>query len=559
MPQVSYALRDDPCSIYLLQDAGNKYDKYCQIAVFCRSIIRPEFFRQYISFAPFVGAYEKNHNDVTKVRFSIEDNELAPSSNYVAMIDSEVEFNVNPSVIKQLSRDYIPSFTVKSYFNFFSNCKTGFLLFLRVYKVNQELPSSLLENGVRGGSKILRFYDEHGDKKSVDIDGLMPVVSDNKFSYLKDEILHMLKVSNAFITLFDNTDEGLERLQKRIEVERLFSGIHQFWEYHYVDWLKDDSPENDEPDMAQLDYDEIFREVLKICPGMIVTIDYIKKIQPARRGEYDYLFNIIFNDEKDKELAVSRLFDVSLRSAVKAALYAYQKQNIELEDAFQVCCIGLITAIQRYNDSVKGLFPSYASMWMQQLLSRECSPYDYNVRVPAHFAETLNNIIRLLEKNVGVSDFKTVEFTELYHLLLKYTKDNGKALTLSLIIYYIILPPISIEEIIDSESDDVNIYGEKYLDNSLYISDEIYLDDVFYDVFQENLRSNINNVLNVLSERERDIILHRFGLNGFRESTLEEVGELYGVTRERIRQIEAKALRRLRIKRYAKFFDFVTD
>lgn len=555
MPQVSYALRDDPCSIYLLQDAGNKYDKYCQIAVFCRSIIRPEFFRQYISFAPFVGAYEKNHNDVTKVRFSIEDNELVPSNNYVAMIDSEVEFNVNPSVIKQLSRDYIPSFTVKSYFNYFSNCKTGFLLFLRVYKVNQELPPSLLENGVRGGSKILRFYDEHGDKKSVDIDGLTPVVSDNKFSYLKDEILHMLKVSNSFITLFDSTNEGLERLQRRVEVERLFSGVHQFWEYRYVDWLKEESSENNEPDMAHLDYDEIFREVLKICPGMAATIDYIKKVQPVRRGEYDYLFNIIFNDEKDKELAISRLFDVGLRSAVKAALYAYQKQNVELEDAFQVCCIGLITAIQRYNVSVKGLFPSYASMWMQQLLSRECSPYDYNVRVPAHFAETLNNIIRLLEKKVGVSDFKTVEFTELYHFLLKYTKNNDKALRLSFVIYYIILPPISIEAIIDSESDDENNYNEKYLDKNLCISDDDYLDIAF----QEILRSDVNNLISVLTERQREVIQYRFGLNGLGELTLEEIGKLYGVTRERVRQIEVKAIQRIQGKRASLLRDFITD
>lgn len=528
MPQVSFALRDDPCSIFLLQDAGTKYEDYCQIAVFSRNIIRPEFFRQYLSFAPFVGVYEKVHNDVTKVRFSIEDNQLVPSYNYVAMIDSEVEFTVTTSVIKQFSRNFIPSFTVKSFLDYFFDCKTGFLLFLRVYKVNQELPPSLLENGVRGGSKILRLYDHDGNRKFVDIDGLVPVISDNKFSYLKNEILHMLKIDNAFIASFDSTDDGLKKLQKRADVDRLFSGNHQYWENQYMGWLNDDSSDDSEFDRAKLDYDEIFREVVKICPGMTGIVDYVKNIQAARLGEYDYLFNILFTNSDNKDFAFSRLFDVTLRSAVKNALYAYQKDGIDLEDAFQTCCIGIIFAIKKYNDSVKGLFPSYAAMWMQQILGRKYSIYDCNVRVPVHYYDFINNVLTQLEKIVGVIDFKTISFSELYNLLLKHTDCNSVD---ALRVCYITIPALSIEDIIEDENDDL----------SMVFSSENFVDDVLETLSY----SKVQEAFSVLTPKEKDVIFRRFGFNGLEESTLEQVGQLLGVTRERIRQIEVKAKRKI--------------
>lgn len=125
MVQVAYALREDQNSIFLLQDAGRHYDKYCQITVFGRNIIRPEFFRQYMYFAPFTGYNGKYRGGVTDIMMSIEDNSCVPTSNYVAVIDTEVEFRVTPSVIRQLSREHMPAWGIKPYLDYFSDRKSG--------------------------------------------------------------------------------------------------------------------------------------------------------------------------------------------------------------------------------------------------------------------------------------------------------------------------------------------------------------------------------------------------------------------------------------------------
>ena len=526
MAQVSYALREDPNSIFLLQDAGRRYEKYCQIAVFGRHIVRPEFFQQYLYFAPHTGANGKYRGSATDVQMSIEDNGYTPMCDYVAVIDSEVEFKVTASVIRQLSKDYMPAWGVKSYLDYFSDRKSGIMLFLRVFKVNQALSPTYLEKGIRGSAQILKLYDDRGEEVVLPIDGIEPVISDNKFSYLKDEILHLLKVENALLAFYDGTEKGLNSLQERVIADRHIQGTQERWRNRHLQWLYDDSDDADF-DMAQLDYEAIYQEVIDICPNMEGIIDYARNIKAARLGEYDYhLEKIHAHSEKESE-AFSRLFDMSLRSAIKTALNYHKRYGIDIEDVFQEACIGVIMAIQKHNENVEGLFPSYVAAWTRQIITRDLQIYDYTVRVPVHYRERISQVLKQLSGVFEWSDIETISYVELYHLLLKYSDcDEDEANR----IVYVLYPAESVEELVNDEENE-----------SLFARNDSSLHDIIeamsYDI--------IGEALNRLTERERNIIVHRFGFNNNPETTLEDIAQMYGLTRERIRQIESKAKRKI--------------
>ncbi|KHM52070.1 RNA polymerase sigma factor, sigma-70 family [Anaerovibrio lipolyticus DSM 3074] len=524
MAQVSYALREDQNTIFLLQDAGKRYNKYCQIAVFGRNIIRPEFFRQYMYFAPYTGNSGKYYGSVTDVRLSIEDNDYVPGSNYVAVIDSEVEFKVTPSVIRQLSKEYMPAWGVKSYLDYFNDRKSGILLFVRVFEVNQALPQFYLEKGIRGSSQVLKLYDEYGSETSFTVDEIRPVISDNKFSYLKDEILHMMKVEGAFIALYDNTERGLNDLQERVIADRQIQGTHRRWENRHLQWLESD--DDSDFDMAQLDYEAIYQEVLDICPGMQGIIDYVRNIQAARLGEYDYYLKDIHKYYDPKGAAFARIFDMSIRSAVKSALYHSNQYRINVEDAFQEACIGVITAIRKHSDTVEGLFPSYVSMWMRQVLNRNLAPYDYNFRIPVHHGTRISQVLKQVSKVFDMSEVENISFGELYYLLLNYSDcDVDEAKRTAGILY----PAESMEEILKNPENE-----SLFVDNSQ-----------LNEINESLLNEMVHDALSILTQREREIILNRFGFGSYKESTLEDIGNMFGITRERIRQIEAKAMRKM--------------
>ncbi len=529
MALVSYALREDPNSIVLLQDAGRRYDNYCQIAVFQRNIIRPEFLRQYLYFAPYTATNSKYRGSITDVQISIEDRGYTPMYNYVAIIDSEVEFSVTASVIRQLSKDYMPAWGVKSYLDYFSDRKSGIILFLRVYKVNQTVPQSYLEKGIRGGSQVLKLYNELGEDVSLPIDGIEPVISDNKFSYLKNEILHLLKIENALIVFYDNTEKGLNSLHERVIANKHIKGTHERWRDSHLQWQYDDSDDDSDFDMAQLDYEVIYQEVMDICPNMKSIINYARNIKAARLGEYDYhLSDIHTHSEKESE-AISRLFDMSFRAAIRDALNYHKRYGVDIEDAFQVACIGVVNAIQKHNEDVEGLFPSYAAIWIWRVLMRDLSIYDRNVRIPAHYQERISQILKQIPNAFEWSDIRYISYVDFYHLILQYSDcDEDEAYRVACILY----PAESFEEFISNEENE-----------TFFAKEDNYLQSVMESASYKPVR----DALDRLSERERSVITHRFGFNGESESTLEELGQMYGLTRERIRQIESKAKKKIEV------------
>jgi RNA polymerase primary sigma factor len=251
--------------------------------------------------------------------------------------------------------------------------------------------------------------------------------------------------------------------------------------------------ESDDVDRAQTDYESIFKEALTISPGLRFFIDYTRVVRPPQAREWQMLMPQM---KSGNVYAFNRLFDMYLRVVIKIALRFHNEGNIELDDAIQEGAMGLIRAIRQYDASKHGNFGSYAPLWVQQYINRAIADKGRTIRLPVHALESMKK--EQQEKHTLAGVFK--DTLSLDALL----EDNSDF------------------DVID-ENGDVEETVEKYA-----------------------LREEIIAVLSQLTKKEQDILCLRCGLIGDRECTLEEIGEIYNVTRERIRQIESKALRKLR-------------
>lgn len=525
MAKAYLALREDISTICMLESAGSIYTDICQVSTFARNLLKPDYIGKYMYFYPYSAKY---NGEVTKLQMELEDHGVTPDPHYVAKIESEVEFRIDYSAIRHIAKEYMPEWDAVSYLNYFTGRTSGFLLFLKVYRVSDPLDPKYFEKGSHGSFQVFNLYDPADNEIEVFIKDSQPIISDNKFNYLKDEMIHQLKVDDVFIAEYSNTEQGINKLKNRYEADKELRGTRKSWRNRHLQWLEEgrEGDSDEEFDMAQLDYDAICNEVERICPSMQPVVEWIKGLQAARLGEYDYcLRNVHEKNEKAHESA-ERVFEMSVRSALNVALNTYKRDGIDLEEAFQEACLGIWISIGKHHEEVKGLFPSYCSTWMMQNMHRSLPYFQPNCRYPVHYAEYVRRVLAQLESVVGELKFYSLEPGELYKLLRENTYcDEENALRLS----YLLIPPESIESMIEQgENEELSDHGEEVMrvDDSLAAEDTLQM-------------------LDLLNEREKTVIEMRYGLNGYSALTLQEIGDKMGVTRERVRQIESKARRKI--------------
>nr|WP_237281796.1 RNA polymerase sigma factor [Streptomyces griseochromogenes] len=291
---------------------------------------------------------------------------------------------------------------------------------------------------------------------------------------------------------------------------------------------------------------DLFRQYLREI-GRIPLLTAAEEVELARRVEAG-----LFAEEKlsgapdlDSRLALDldrlvvlgrmakrRLIEANLRLVVSVAK-RYVGRGLTMLDLVQEGNLGLIRAVEKFDYARGYKFSTYATWWIRQAMSRALADQARTIRVPVHVVELINRVVRVQRRMLQERGYEP-------------THDEVAA--------HLDLPPERVSEVLRLAQEPVSLHAPVGEEDDVALGDLIEDGDAASPVESAAfllLREHLEAVLSTLGERERKVVQLRYGLADGRPRTLEEIGRLFGVTRERIRQIESKTLNKLRDHAFA--------
>ncbi|MEV6052019.1 RNA polymerase sigma factor [Streptomyces sp. NPDC052107] len=291
---------------------------------------------------------------------------------------------------------------------------------------------------------------------------------------------------------------------------------------------------------------DLFRQYLREI-GRIPLLTAAEEVELARRVEAGLFAEekLINTPDLDSQLALDldrlvvlgrmakrRLIEANLRLVVSVAK-RYVGRGLTMLDLVQEGNLGLIRAVEKFDYARGYKFSTYATWWIRQAMSRALADQARTIRVPVHVVELINRVIRVQRRML---------------------QERGYEPTPEEVAAHLDLPPERVSEVLRLAQEPVSLHAPVGEEDDVALGDLIEDGDAASPVESAAfllLREHLEAVLSTLGERERKVVQLRYGLIDGRPRTLEEIGRLFGVTRERIRQIESKTLNKLRDHAFA--------
>ena len=351
-----------------------------------------------------------------------------------------------------------------------------------------------------------------------------------KFLEKMNELVALGKKKKSILDVQEINDFFADMELSAEQMEKVF----EYLEGHNIDVLRITADTDDDVDIDNMiaEEEEVDMENIDLSVPEGVSIEdpvrmYLKEIGKVPLLSAEREIELAKRMEEGDEDAKKELAEANLRLVVSIAK-RYVGRGMLFLDLIQEGNLGLIKAVEKFDYHKGYKFSTYATWWIRQAITRAIADQARTIRIPVHMVETINKLIRVsrqLLQELGREPLPE-EIAKELDMPVERVREILK----------ISQEPVSLETPIGEEQD--SHLGDFIQDDNVPVPAEA--------AAQTLLKEQLDEVLDTLTEREQKVLRLRFGMNDGRARTLEEVGKEFDVTRERIRQIEAKALRKLR-------------
>ena len=351
-----------------------------------------------------------------------------------------------------------------------------------------------------------------------------------KFLEKMNELVALGKKKKSILDVQEINDFFADMELSAEQMEKVF----EYLEGHNIDVLRITADTDDDVDIDNMiaEEEEVDMENIDLSFPEGVSIEdpvrmYLKEIGKVPLLSAEREIELAKRMEEGDEDAKKELAEANLRLVVSIAK-RYVGRGMLFLDLIQEGNLGLIKAVEKFDYHKGYKFSTYATWWIRQAITRAIADQARTIRIPVHMVETINKLIRVsrqLLQELGREPLPE-EIAKELDMPVERVREILK----------ISQEPVSLETPIGEEED--SHLGDFIQDDNVPVPAEA--------AAQTLLKEQLDEVLDTLTEREQKVLRLRFGMNDGRARTLEEVGKEFDVTRERIRQIEAKALRKLR-------------